>query len=168
MSPPLPETQSRLIALGYDPNLRHYGLVECYDSNIWTGWGPCGKGKMRIFLPYIKGKKWKIIDIFGQNVKPNKFTSNHRILRRGDMAGFQLAFGPTGVTALDIQVIKEYQREVDVERTVTKALNLIRDSGYVSPLNQEDLDFFGGTFVMDYPSCPIIPVLPQIQKAPKP
>jgi len=167
-----PVIKDRLLKLGYDPNLSHYGLVETYNEHVWHGWGPIGRGKIRVYLPYLIGKKWRIIDVFAQNIEPNKFNKNNRILRPGDMVGFDLGFGPNGLAALNAKVIREKQRDVDVERTVIKCMNILREDGYVSPVIASDIvepDFFGGYLTIGSPGVSILPeVLPKIEKAPKP
>ena len=166
-----PEIRDRLLRLGFDPNLSHYGLVEEYNPYQWTGYGPQGKGKMRVWLPYMLGKKWRTLDIYGVNIEPNKFAHNQKTLRYGDMVAFDLGFGPAGVTGLKIVTIRQKQRDVDVERTIVKAMNALKEDGYVSPLVISDIveqDFFGAPMVMSYPSAPLLPeVLPKIEKAPK-
>jgi len=151
------------LSLGIDPNLRHYGLVDWYDAHIWTGDSQKGKGRIRAYLPYIKGKNWRAIDFFYEDIE-----DRHKAFKRGDLAGFFIDVGSTGLKACNVLFLRENQTELDIERTVTKEFNIARASGYISPVNNSELDFFGGHLALEMPTAwTTEKPLPQIQKAPK-
>jgi len=158
------ETRYRLLSLGIDANLRHYGLVDWYDSHIWTNTQQNGKGRIRAYIPYAKGKKWRAVDFFSADIE-----DRHKALKRGDLVGFYIGTGSTGLKARNILFLRADQTEIDIERTVTKEFNQIRADGYVSPVTCDELDFFGSHLTLDMPTEIITTEkpLPQIQKAPK-
>lgn len=159
------ETKLRLMSLGIDANLRHYGLIDWFDSHIWTGTNENGKGRIRAYIPYTKGKKWRTIDIFAEDLAEKHYTPI-----KGDFVGFAMGLGSYGLKACNVLFIRAKQTEVAIEKAVQKSLNILREEGYVSPLANSELDFFGGRMALDFPDTNIITEipLPQIQKAPKP
>lgn len=160
------ETKYRLMSLGIDPNLRHYGLVNWYDAHIWTGGNQPGKGRVRAYIPYAKGKKWRAIDIFAEDIENNREAD--QVLHAGDFVGFAMNLGYSGLKATNLLVVREKQTEAEVEKIVNKAINVLREDGYISPLASKDLDFFGGHLALEYPPTTVEEKpLPKIQKAPR-
>jgi hypothetical protein len=149
-----PNTRERLLEIGIDPGLRHYGLVQWYDERMRSVDGKDhGHGRIRMYSPYLRNSKsgWMPLDVFESGIKSNKY-QKRLILNRNDFVGFQVTIGNSGLTAVDVTVEVEKSTDVFVERAVIKSYNLWRDSGYISPLSttHDETDFFGSQLPKEY------------------
>lgn len=175
-----PGTRERLLEIGIDPGLRHYGLVQWYDERMRSVDGKdFGRGRVRMYSPYLRNNKsgWMPLEVFESGIKENKY-KKRKVLSRNDFVGFQVNIGNSGIMAVDLTVELENTTEVFVERAVIKSYNLWRDSGYISPLSGRhgEMDFFGSELPPEYLAAlesmfvseevVSTTTLPKIQKAP--
>lgn len=176
-----PATRQKFLELGFDPDLRHYGLVQWYDPNMWVRHGELGKGRVKVWVPYAaQENKWRFVHVYPVNITKNKFT-NKQDTRAGDLIGFDLGMDFTGPICHDVIVIRQDQTENQVIVTVTKAYDAMhlqynyRPPGFFpgdayEGLSREDLAELNMPIVPNLDYFPLVgeEELPTIQKAPDP
>src|SRR5438105_8149789 len=99
------ENKYKLMSLGIDPNLRHYGLVTWYEPYYWNSSNFPGKGRIGAYIPYAKGKKWRSIDVLPEDIEGTE------LLRSGNFVGFAMSLGPSGLKATNLLKISEHETE---------------------------------------------------------
>lgn len=164
--------RSKLLALGIDPDIKQYGMVLWWEPFYWNGFGTEGKGRIRLFSPYLRNhSSWLGLDVFRFGIQSNKFHPGiDPTLNKNDFVGFDVDYGHDGLMAVNVSVLQENVTDRYVEHSVTKALNFWRDAGYVTPFSHpEELDFFGGKLEVLESMSSLIETeeeLPTIKKAP--